>query len=50
MLESNGIVYFTDYEKEKYNKLSTKTLEMLIRSHVFKGFIIRAGEIIGAER
>ena len=50
MLEQNGIVYFSEYESEKYNKLSVRTLEMLIRSHVFKCFIVRAGKIIGAER
>lgn len=50
MLQQNGICYFTEYEREKYNKLSVKTLEMLIRSHVFKSFIIRAGVIVGAER
>jgi len=50
MLEQNGIVYFTEYERRKYAQLSIRSLEMLIRSHVFKSFIVRAGEIIGAER
>lgn len=51
MLRTNdGKVYFTEEERQKYEKLSVKTLEMLIRSHIFKGYIIRAGKIIGAER